>query len=357
MPINKTIKCFDLFSGIGGFRQGVNMAVESLDLNTKWVGRCDIDPYANKLYDHCYNINNELLLNDITQVTGSLNPKTTNDPKTIDKINSILPDFDLLTGGFPCQAFSTMGKRQGLQDPRGTLFYAIELILRAKKPNHFILENVRGLLTIDNKNTIKTMKSILEGLGYNVAIWLLNASDYGLPQTRRRVFIVGSKENMNLNDNDKPLKINRLRYKTTWHLLEKVVDKKYYLSEKIKKTILSEGTGGYKAKADYNLLTARPLTFTMHKMHRASQDNYYSDSFINGKYDKKTNTVIESTKGKNNIRRIIPKEALLLQGFNKNFINKALKAGLSDTRLYMLAGNAVPTKLVQAVTKSLLGVN
>jgi DNA (cytosine-5)-methyltransferase 1 len=357
MPTNKIIKCFDLFSGIGGFRQGVNEATSSLSLDTKWVGRCDIDPYANKLYDHCFNINDELLLNDITEITGSLNPKTTNDPKTIDKINAMLPDFDLLTGGFPCQAFSSMGKRQGLQDPRGTLFYAIELIIRAKKPTHFILENVRGLLNIDNKNTIKTMRAILDGLGYNIAIWLLNASDYGLPQTRRRVFIVGSKSNMNINDDNKPLKTNRRAFKTTWHLLENEVDNKYYLSEKIKKTILSDGTGGYKYKADYNLLTSRPLTFTMHKMHRASQDNYYSDSFINGKYQKKSNSVIECDEGKNNIRRITPKEALLLQGFNKSFINKALKSGLSDTRLYMLAGNSVPTKLVKAAAQHLLEID
>ena len=139
-------------------------------------------------------------------------------------------------------------------------------------------------------------------------------------------------------------------------LLTTKVDKKYYLSERIKKTILSEGTGGYKYKADYNLLTSRPLTFTMHKMHRASQDNYYSDSFINGKYDDNYKSVIESKEGKNNIRRITPKEALLLQGFNKRFIDKALKSGLSDTRLYMLAGNSVPTKLVKAVSKHLIGV-
>ena len=178
------------------------------------------------------------------------------------------------------------------------------------------------------------MRSILENLGYHVAIWLLNASDYGLPQTRRRVFIVGSKTNSQLNDEDPPKKINRRQFKTTWHLLEKDVDKKYYLSEKIKKTILSEGTGGYKYKADYNLLTSRPLTFTMHKMHRASQDNYYSDDFINGDYDDTSKSVKHSKHNKNNIRRITPREALLLQGFSKTFVNKALKSGLSDTRLY-----------------------
>ena len=93
----------------------------------------------------------------------------------------------------------------------------------------------------------------------------------------------------------------------------------------------------------------------MHKMHRASQNNYYSDSFINGKYDLNLNSLIEDNKGKNNIRRITPKEALLLQGFNEDFINKALISGLSDTRLYMLAGNSIPTNLVKSVTTHLLG--
>ena len=91
----------------------------------------------------------------------------------------------------------------------------------------------------------------------------------------------------------------------------------------------------------------------MHKMHRASQDNYYSDSFINGFYDNKSKLVVELQNGKNKIRRITPKEAFMLQGFDKNFINKALKAGLSDTRMYMLAGNSVPTKMVSAVAKQL----
>ena len=191
-------------------------------------------------------------------------------------------------------------------------------------------------------------------MGYCVAIWLLNASDYGLPQTRRRVFIVGSKTNRSLRDQIKPPIVNYRKYKTVWHLLEKNVDKKYYLSERIKKTILSEGTGGYKYKADYNLLTSRPLTFTMHKMHRASQDNYYSNSFINGEYNKVSNSVIEVNQGKDEIRRITPREALLLQGFNQNFVKRVMKVGLSDTRMYMLAGNSVPTKMVTSVTNHLL---
>lgn len=351
--MRKKIKSFDLFSGIGGFRQGVNEAFKKLRIDSEWVGRSDMDNYANRLYDICYNVKDEKLFNDITDVTGSLSPLTTNNLETLNKIDKIIPDFDLLTAGFPCQAFSTVGKRKGFRDPRGTLFYAIELILKSKSPNYFILENVRGLMTIDNKETIKSIRKILEEMGYTVAIWLLNASDYGLPQTRRRVFIVGSNLNTKITDGDIPKKTKKRRFKTTWHLLEKNVDSKYYLSEKIKKTILSDGTGGYNYKAKYNLLTARPLTHTMHKMHRASQDNYYSDSFINGIYNNRTGLVTENPKGKNRIRRLTPKEALLLQGFNKNFIKKAINSGISDTRIYMLAGNSVPTKMVKSVCEKL----
>lgn len=342
------IKAFDLFSGIGGFRHGLNDCLGSS--NFDWIGRSDIDKYANILYDNYYKTKNEILIEDITDVTGNLNPNKMDSKITLSDIDLKIPDFDLLTAGFPCQAFSSMGKRKGFGDPRGTLFFAIYLILKSKMPKKFILENVRGLLTIDNKNTINSMKNLLSKLGYNIEIFLLNASDFGVPQTRRRVFIVGSLNGFN-NNSDLPKKILRKKFKTSWHLLEKKVDQKYYLSEKIKKTILSEGSGGYKYKADYNLLIGRPLTYTMHKMHRASQDNYYSDSFINGIFNNKENIVIENSKGKNNIRRITPIEALRFQGFNERFINKALSLGLSDTRLYMLAGNSVPTTLVKAVGK------
>ena len=354
MNSHNKIKAFDLFSGIGGFRQGFESAAKILNIETQFIGFSDIDSYANTVYKGCYKTKGEFDVGDITTLTGTLSPKRKNDSATIKKIDDSLEDFDILFAGFPCQAFSSMGKRKGLLDERGTLFYAIELLLRAKEPNHFILENVRGLKTIDGGKTIKMMRKILTSLGYNVAIWLLNASDYGLPQTRRRIFITGSKINQKLNDKNPPKVLNKREFESVWHLLEKNVCDKYYLSEKIKKTILSNGSGGYNYKAEYNLLTARPLTYTMHKMHRASQDNYYSDSFINGKFDSSKNKVIESATGKNRIRRITPKEAFIIQGFNKRFINKALKLGLSDTRLYMLAGNAVPPNLVKSITKHLL---
>jgi len=343
------IRALDLFSGIGGFRQGLNDALGVS--NIEWIGRSDIDKYANKVYDSYFKTSNELLLNDITDVTGNLSPKNFNNKKTISDISSKIPDIDLLTAGFPCQAFSSLGKRQGFSDPRGTLFFAIYLLLKSKMPKNFILENVRGLLTIDNKNTINTMKRLLKELGYNIEIFLLNAAEYGVPQNRRRVFIIGSTIPFNNKKHDFPKKTLKRKFKTSWHLLEKNVDDKYYLSEKIKKTILSEGSGGYRYKADYNLLIGRPLTYTMHKMHRASQDNYYSDSFINGKYDKVANKVIESNSGKNRIRRITPSEALRFQGFNERFIKNALNTGLSDTRLYMLAGNSVPTTVIKSVGK------
>ena len=124
-------------------------------------------------------------------------------------------------------------------------------------------------------------------------------------------------------------------------ILEKDVDKKYFLSEKIKKTILSSGTGGWKSNPEINKDPARPLTYTMHKMHRASQDNYYDMNYLaNG--------------SKNKIRRITPYEALLIQGFKKNIAKKILNVGLSDTHIYKLAGNAVTTTTAKSVLAHLL---
>lgn len=354
------MRVLDLFSGIGGFRIGFSLSgtVANDIVNTSYS---DIDPYANKAYSSMFNCTNEKSLGDIQQHTrfldeyglqGSL-PKSLKRDSIIDQN---IPNIDILFAGFPCQPHSLMGNRNGKNDDRGNLFYDIAEIIRVKKPANFILENVKSITSVNNGIFFQEIIDILAvKLNYSVNVLCLNASDFGIPQTRRRVFIVGDRDkdisNLNIDDFKTDLRLSE--YPSTWHLLEKEVDERYYLSEKILKTILKDKHKGYNRKAEINKLIARPLTKTMHKMHRASQDNYYSDSFIKGHYDKKEEKVILARLSKDRIRRITPREALRIQSFPENYIDKLLDTGISDTRIYMLAGNAVPPKLVEAVMKAL----
>lgn len=335
------MKGFDLFSGIGGFHEG---AKNLLKENFQAVAFCDFDEKSRKAYRSAYKDQAIIEFHDVNDITGELR-STILSSKKKSNINKILPDFDILFGGFPCQPFSSMGKGKGFEDDRGVLFFNIEMILKAKKPKYFILENVRGLMSIQNGDVMSYIIKSLERMGYQSTYWLLNAADYGVPQTRRRVFIVGELDGDNLNINPKTppprVPIHRRRIKSIKELLLMDVDDKYYLSEKIKKTILSDGTGGYKYKSQINMDPARPLTYTMHKMHRASQDNYYSDEYIKGG-------------SKDRIRRITPYEALLIQGFKKNTSRRIINSGLSDTQLYKLAGNAVSPAVVKEVMRHLL---
>ena len=242
--------------------------------------------------------------------------------------------------GFPCQSFSSMGKESGFKDQRGALFFDIASLLHSIKPRYFLLENVKRLLTIDNKKTFKTIITILQSEGYDVNWWLLDSKNYGVPQTRRRVFIFGSLKNLKMKF---PLDMPKIYKKisTTKSILEKKVDKKYILSKKILKTILKHGTGGYYHKSEIDLEIARPLTRTMVKMHRAHQDNYFSNKYILNEKKLKW------------IRKLTPLEALRLQGFPDKFYFNAHKANISNAQLYMQTGNSVTVNVVEAIISHL----
>lgn len=159
------MKYLSLFSGVGGFEYGIGDRGEC-------IGYSEIDKYAKEIYRRHYP--NHLDLGDATTI----------DPDTI-------PDFDLLVGGFPCQAFSVAGKGRGFCDTRGTLFFEISRILEAKRPRYFLLENVKGLLSNNKGETFQTILGILTDLGYHVEWQVLNSKDFGVPQNRERVFIIG----------------------------------------------------------------------------------------------------------------------------------------------------------------------
>ena len=167
--IRKTIRYIDLFSGIGGFREGLSCAG-----GFACVGHCEIDKYADRSYRALFDTKGEWFCEDIRKA----------DP-------SDLPDFDLLCGGFPCQSFSIAGHRGGFSDPRGTLFFEIARLTEAKRPAYLLLENVPGLLNHDGGRTFAAILHALDGLGYFVEWQVLNSKDFGVPQSRKRVYLIG----------------------------------------------------------------------------------------------------------------------------------------------------------------------
>ncbi len=349
--MKKKIKAFDLFSGIGGFRAGI---METSCVNYEFTGYCEIDKYCRANYEGMFNTEGEFIFEDIHDVTRIY--CRNNDPwhgyttKVENHIKRNIPIHDILFAGFPCQPHSLMGNRKGYYDTRGELFFDIAAVLRAVKPEYFILENVRQIKSVNDGNLMNDIKNILENiLKYNVSYLTLDSQDYGVPQKRRRIYIIGQKSESNKINIPKKIDEMDRKYKTTWHLLEKSVSEKYYLSNKILKTILKSVHGGYSRPAEINQMIARPLTKTMHKMHRASQDNYFSDQYINGRYSRYKKIIKLNENIENKIRRITPREAFRIQGFNEELINKALSVGLSDTRYYMHTGNAVSPPVITAI--------
>ena len=163
------IKFFDMFAGIGGFRSGLE-AIGGFEC----VGYCEIDKYAKQAYEAMYDTGGELYFDDARKI-----------------VPEQLPDFDLLVGGFPCQSFSIAGARKGFDDTRGTLFFEIARIAAVKKPKYLFLENVPGLLNHDSGRTFETNLRTLDELGYDVCWQVLNSKNFGVPQSRNRVFIIG----------------------------------------------------------------------------------------------------------------------------------------------------------------------
>ncbi len=176
------LKFIDLFAGIGGIRLGLEQACKDRGIRSKCVFTSEIKPYALEILKQ--NHPKEKIHGDITQIEASE-----------------IPDFDVLLAGFPCQAFSSAGKRLGFEDTRGTLFFDVERILKEKEPKGFILENVEGLVNHDRENpndkigrTLTIILDHLEALGYKVNWRILNAKNFGVPQDRKRIYILGTKE-------------------------------------------------------------------------------------------------------------------------------------------------------------------
>jgi len=309
-----------LFSGAGGLDLGFLNA----GFNIIWAN--DFDKYAAESYKA--NIGDHIKLGDINELLEDV------------------PPHDVLLAGFPCQPFSMMGEQKGFEDERGTLFFSIETLLKKHNTKIIVLENVKNLERHDGGKTFSRMKKILEeDLGYVLFYNVLNSVDYGVPQTRRRLFMVGFKKEF--------YEENKLKFDfppdtienniTVQELLDKEVDRRYFLSEKVKATVMATGTKNYVAKPEINLKIARPLCATMHKMHRASQDNYFTDDINRSKFEDDEKRPIS------NIRMLTPNECRKLQGFPSDW-----KSVVSNLQLYRQFGNAVTVNVAYNVAMQIV---
>jgi DNA (cytosine-5)-methyltransferase 1 len=368
-----TINVATLFSGIGAIEQ----SLRRLKLKHKIVFAGDIDKNCKASYFANYHINDEEWQDDVTQFNAT---------KYKGKV-------DLLVGGSPCQAFSMVGNRLGMEDTRGTLFYDFARVVNECKPKVFIYENVKGLLNHDEGRTWLVVQAVFKELGYKIYSQTLNSKDYGIPQHRERIFVVGFKDKKetfefpskvslehsmqdfleDYFDSKYYLKAKGVKFVTsTWNRQKKYtqingevalcqkanqqfnwhgdfvfegvkgavkfdefvfdvkdVEEKYYLSSKVKKYVLAGGTKSFKTGTATDLEVARPLLQTMHKMHRAGVDNY-----------------VTHNKGK--IRKLTPRECLRLMGFRDDF-----KIAVSDTQLYRQAGNSIVVDVLIALLKEM----
>ncbi len=343
----------ELFAGIGGFRRAMDLLTQDHIMDFHCIGYSEIDVKAVKTY--CANFHpetdDELAMGDIVEFTSNKN-----------NIKN-LPKFDLVSGGFPCQTFSMMGKQAGFNEDRGQMFFHIIDILAAKKPRYVLLENVKNLKSHDKGRTFARIKQELETLGYKVFSDIFNTAQFQLPQTRNRLLIFATTEPVPANfeklftcDNIAATfeqvyqGLGTYHYQSVNDILSLEVDKKYFLSERIKPTLLADGSANFKSKSEINMSIARPLTATMHKMHRACQDNYYSQDFIES-YGaiNPVKTMSKEELALLPIRKLTPEEAFMLQGFPANFAINGRNAGVADGSLYKQAGNAVSVNTIYAV--------
>ncbi len=288
--------------------------------------------FVEKSYKANYEIQNDLFFQDIRLLDG----------------RDFKDNIDIFIGGSPCQSFSTVGAQKGLEDARGTLFYEYARLIDEIKPEVFIYENVRGMFTHDKGNTWKIIRNIFDSLGYNIVHEdILNSKDFGIPQNRNRVFVIGFKNN---NVKFDKIETKKLKYKMHDFLLDNCklgnftynnkndiklkkskgeYDPKYFLSEKLERYVMSPGTKSFYQNPEIDLDIARPLLSTMGNRHRAGIDNYVT---INGK-----------------IRMLTEREAHRLMGFPDSY-----KIEVSRAQGYKQAGNSIVVPILMEVMSKIL---
>jgi len=303
------IKIIDLFAGIGGIRRGFENAFGKK--NVECVMSSEWDKFAVQTYSSNYP--NETIKGDITEINE-------ND----------VPNHNILLAGFPCQPFSQAGLKKGFDDTRGTLFFDILRVLKKKKPDVVFLENVKRLKSHDKGKTLKVIKSSLKEIGYhNIHIDILKARDFGLPQNRERIFIIGFKDNDIKFSFPKPTNKNT----SVGSILENKVDEKYTISDKL--------WAGHKRRKEKNKILGRGFGYGLF-----DKNSPYTNT-ISARYYKDGSEILISQNNKNP-RKITPREAARLQGFPDTF-----KIPVSDTQAYKQFGNSVAVNVIEAIAKQI----
>ena len=371
LDMENDTKIFSMFSGIGGFELGFLMSGK----NVKFVGYSEIDKYAIQIFEK--------------QFKGI---KNYGDATTINEAR--LPGFSLLVGGFPCQSFSIAGRHKGFNDTRGTLFFDIARILEHKKPKYFILENVRGLLSHDSGRTFQTILKVLSDIGYLVQWEVLNSKNYGVPQNRERVYIVGHLrgnsrpevfpiEEINGEDNriNQPKELTKdlaqayrvydtngvsttlgavgggIGAKTGLYQVG-IIKNRGKIVEREKSTCLDanywKGLDNHGGRTGVMVKEATRKGYAV-----ASEGDSINLSVPNsktrrGRVGKQIAQTLDTgmnqyTLKSSSIRRLTPTECERLQGFPDGWTE-----GISDTQRYKCLGNAVTTTVVCEIAKKLL---
>lgn len=316
--MKNALKAIDLFAGIGGIRLGFEKA------GFKIIYSNEVDKYCCQTYRQNFG---EIDERDICKVS-----------------TDEIPDFDILLAGFPCQPFSMAGAKKGFNDPRGNLFFQIERILKAKHPQAFFLENVKYLTSHHRGETFAVIKQILQDeLGYTISCKVLNSRDFGLPQNRERIYIVGFKQNI-----DFEFPIPSIAPARVKDILEKEVDDKYFISQRYYECLArhkayhrAKGNGwGFEIldpKGTANSLVVGRMGTERNLIQEMPRKHFYREGM-----DK-------STKNTLGLRKLTIRECARLQGFPDAFAFP-----VSDTQAYKQLGNTVSVPVVEEIARKMV---
>lgn len=319
-----------MFAGIGGFREGLTRAGGFV-----CVGHCELDRNAERSYRALFDTKGEWYCEDIRNA----------EPEQ-------LPEFDLLCGGFPCQSFSVAGHRGGFSDPRGTLFFELARLAEARKPAYLLFENVPGLLYHDRGRTFAAILHELEGMGYGLEWQVLNSRNFGVPQSRKRVYLIGY---LDERCRGKVFPFTETAGTSLKQIRSGSQGERVYSCEGVSCTLSSEA-GGFGGRTGLYEVSQDNLCCV--DMNEKPEFTSYARCVMakqNGGIRKRRREASGVWDGKR-IRRLTPRECLRLQGWTDDRIDRIVSLQ-SDSQIYKQAGNGVTVHVVEAIGRRLAAVH